>query len=168
MDIETMVKLAELWKTGGDTKLPYNIANLTFEIQKLGFGVFEKYERMLLVGYRNAPMRLWEDTVGELIAVVPGIILCNFPEKHVARFCTGVLSRTNDWRYKVEVFGKHNGDSLYGGGNADITVGPGPVSHRNAAAVFYWGYGRDEGGSVGMTAARWEEMHPWIERWLNV
>ena len=80
-------------------------------------------------------------------------------------YLPGILTRTSPIRYDVNVFARHNREHIYG--SASIQAGPGPVDHREAAAVFYWGFGRDEGSSVGMTSARWNEMQPWIDGWLD-
>jgi hypothetical protein len=158
--------MAKMWSEGGDAKQPYNISFFTHGLKKFGLNVNQDGEQMLIVGSRNVARHLWENTEGQLIAVAPGILVCNVLPSGAGPYCTGVLRPSGPTRYYVEVFARHNGERIYG--NASISVGPGPVDHREAAAVFNWGFGPDQGSSVGITPARWAEMQPWIDRWLNV
>ena len=157
--------MAGIWKSGGDLKSPYNISALTSELRKFGLNVNQDGEQILIFGTRNIRKQLWEDLEGQLIAVAPGVIICNISFSGAARYCTGLLERSDGNYYEVKVFASVNGEHIYG--NASINIGPGPVDYREAAAVFYWGFGRDEGSSLGITPERWAVMHPWIERWLG-
>lgn len=157
--------MAKTWKSGGMAKQPYKLSILIFELEQiLNIDVYDTGERKLIVGTRNIRKQLWEVSETALVAIAPGIIVCDMSPDLPAMYCTGVLERDGENGYIVKTFASLNDESIYG--YAWIKIGPGRVNHSDAAAVFLWCFGRDEGGSLGISPEHWASLHPRIERWL--
>lgn len=107
--------------------------------------------------------RVYERTAGKLIAVCSGVVIYHPESEVIDRYATGLLKPVRNG-YEVEVFAKHIGAPNWG--SARFGIGPGR-DHPKAAAQFTWSDGLEAGGTMGITHARWSEMHPWLEYWLG-